>query len=383
MRKSLQRWLNDIPIRDPIKRQQAFLVQVILIGMLIVAILGLLLDIFTPGTIEGQRIAAVAILLVGFSGLIALVTIRRGRFEPAVVIATVGFVLSITITLVPAGVRQSGVLLIAFTIPIAVAGLLLGRRGLLLIVGLSTLAVIGTALLENRVPPLAGFAPLKNDPMGIIGNFLLIAILLSLLLDRFGNSLQRTLTAALAREQELQRLRMSLESTVAERTASLQEALRTVEQREEHLAQTVEDLRASQATIQELSAPVIPVLPGVLVAPLIGVLDTLRADALAENVLGMVERLRARHVIFDITGVPIVDTHVATVLLQTAAAVRLLGAQVLLVGVRPEVAQTIVTLGIDLSMIATYPNLQEAVIALLGNTATDMAPAGRGLVDVC
>jgi rsbT co-antagonist protein RsbR len=83
----------------------------------------------------------------------------------------------------------------------------------------------------------------------------------------------------------------------------------------------------------------------------------------------MVERERARKVIFDITGVPLVDTRVAQVLLQTAAAVRLLGAQPLLVGIRPEVAQTIISLGLDFEAITTYSNLQEAVEALLPERA--------------
>jgi rsbT co-antagonist protein RsbR len=103
----------------------------------------------------------------------------------------------------------------------------------------------------------------------------------------------------------------------------------------------------------------------VLVAPLIGVLDGDRAATLADNVLAMVERKGARQVIFDATGVPLVDTQVAQVLLQTAAAVRLLGGQPLLVGIRPEVAQTIITLGLDLAAIATYPNLPAAVAAIL------------------
>jgi rsbT co-antagonist protein RsbR len=81
--------------------------------------------------------------------------------------------------------------------------------------------------------------------------------------------------------------------------------------------------------------------------------------------LAAVERTRSTHVIFDITGVPIVDTHVAQVLLQTTAALRLLGARVLLVGIRPEVAQTIIALNIDMGMLSTYPDLQEAVFALL------------------
>src|SRR5262249_4692474 len=156
------------------------------------------------------------------------------------------------------------------------------------------------------------------------------------------------------------RLRAALEITVTERTAALRHALQDVEQRETALVETLAELRASEAAVRELSAPVIPVLPGVLVAPLIGALDSARALVLTENILGMVARGGAHHVIFDITGVPIVDTQVVRVLLDAAAATGLLGASTALVGIRPEVAQTIISLGIEFATIATYPTLQEA-----------------------
>jgi anti-anti-sigma factor len=275
-------------------------------------------------------------------------------------------ILAIGISLIAAGFRDSQVILISFTIPVALGGLAAGRRGLLLAVGLSVGFVIVTALLETFAPALVGFLRLPNrSPLAITATFILLIAILSLFLDRFGSSLRLALIAAQAREQELDRLRASLEATVAERTASLQQALEDVEQREGRLAQTLADLRASELAVRELSAPVIPVLPGVLVAPLIGALDGERADVLTNNVLGMVEREGGRQVIFDITGVPVVDTRVARVLLQTASAVRLLGAQTSLVGMRPEVAQTIISLGVDFSDIATYPDLREAVEAIL------------------
>jgi Anti-anti-sigma regulatory factor (antagonist of anti-sigma factor) len=80
-------------------------------------------------------------------------------------------------------------------------------------------------------------------------------------------------------------------------------------------------------------------------------------------VLRAVERERAQQVIFDVTGVPLIDTQVARMILQAADAVRLLGAQVILVGIRPEVAQTVVGLGVALDM-KTYADLQLAIHAL-------------------
>lgn len=145
-----------------------------------------------------------------------------------------------------------------------------------------------------------------------------------------------------------------------------------LEQEHERLLATIHELESSNQervqlfnTIQELSAPVIPVLPGVLIAPLIGTIDDQRATTFQENVLRTVEQTSAKHVLIDITGVPVVDTHVAELFIQTAEALRLIGAHIQLVGVRPEVAQTIIALGLDLSVLTPAADLQAAVQKLL------------------
>jgi rsbT co-antagonist protein RsbR len=240
---------------------------------------------------------------------------------------------------------------------------------LLLVFAASVAVIVLIAVLEPLFPTIIGSAPLPGSlVVPIIVTFISIVGMIVLLLDRFSGTLRLALVATLVRERELDGLRASLEATVAERTAALEDALHKVVQRETHLAQTLEELRASQGTIQELSAPVIPVMAGVLVAPMVGALDSARANLLTANVLHSVERQRTQYVIFDITGVPLIDTHVAQVLLRTSAAVQLLGAQVLLVGVRPEVAQTMVALNISLGSIATYPDLQQAIEVLLART---------------
>jgi rsbT co-antagonist protein RsbR len=110
--------------------------------------------------------------------------------------------------------------------------------------------------------------------------------------------------------------------------------------------------------------PVIPVNATTLVMPLVGTLDTTRLQQLQEQSLHALERSSARTLIFDITGVPIVDTHVAQGLLMTVRSARLLGAHVVLVGIRPEVAQAIVGLGLDLNGVSTFSDLQSALAQL-------------------
>jgi anti-anti-sigma regulatory factor len=362
----MKQWLENLPISDPLERRQALLLQVMLLVLLAACLIGLPLGLLTapPGASPLLPLTIYPLLFLDVCA--ALWMLRRGSFNWAVGLATIGPVVAIGIALIATGFTNSEVILLAFAAPIAMAGLLLGRRGLALAAGLSIAFVLLTGLLQAYAPGMVGFLP--NPPatsLSITVTCILVIAVLCLFLDQFGTSLRQALTTTRAREQELEELRTSLETTVEERTASLQQALRDVEQREASLAQALSDLGDTQAVVRELSAPVIPVLPGVLVAPLVGALDSRRAAVLTEQVLGSVEHERARYVIFDITGVPLVDTQVAQVLIQTTMAVRLLGAQALLVGMRPEVAQTIVGLGVDLSAIRTFPNLQEAVAALL------------------
>jgi rsbT co-antagonist protein RsbR len=366
MQQKIRRWLNDLPLSNPLERQQAGLLQIMLLIILGGCVIGLPISQSTsPGAASlGIAITSYTVLIV--CTVSALILLRRGRFRPAVSLAISGLILAITIALIASGFPGSVGLFMAFTLPLTIAGLLLGRRGLLIGGGAITGVVIVVALLQSNAPGMVGFIPSAPDSAtSIIPIFVLIIAVLSLFLDRFGTSLRNALTTTQAREQELVRLRTSLESTIAERTSLLKQALAAGEQRETRLELALEDLRASQEAVRELSAPVIPVLPGVLVAPLIGALDSVRAAELTTNILTMVERERAHHVIFDITGVPLVDTHVAQVLLQTTTAVRLLGAQAFLVGIRPEVAQTMVALNVDMGTLRSYSTLRDAIDALL------------------
>jgi rsbT co-antagonist protein RsbR len=117
--------------------------------------------------------------------------------------------------------------------------------------------------------------------------------------------------------------------------------------------------------LQELSAPLIPIFENITIMPLIGTIDTDRAKKIMENLLTGVVKHRSEVVLIDITGVPVVDTMVAHHIIQAAEAVRLVGAQCLLVGIRPEIAQTIVNLGIDLSHIITKNTLRKGLESAL------------------
>jgi rsbT co-antagonist protein RsbR len=120
-------------------------------------------------------------------------------------------------------------------------------------------------------------------------------------------------------------------------------------------------IRQQQDAMRELSTPVLQVRERVLVLPIIGMLDNQRAHQLTEQLLTGIRAHRAKVVVIDITGVPDVDEPVANHLVQTVDASRLMGASVILTGVSPEIAHTLVTIGVDLTKLHTIGDLQGGV----------------------
>jgi rsbT co-antagonist protein RsbR len=125
--------------------------------------------------------------------------------------------------------------------------------------------------------------------------------------------------------------------------------------------QAAEIIRSQAAVLEEVSTPLIPISEGVVIMPIVGTVDSMRAHKVLESLLTGVADAHAQVVILDITGVTLVDTQVANVFIQAAQAVKLLGAKVVLTGIRPEVAQTIVGLGVDLSSIITRGTLRDGI----------------------
>ena len=132
-------------------------------------------------------------------------------------------------------------------------------------------------------------------------------------------------------------------------------------------------IRQQQEAIRELSTPVLQVRERLLILPIIGVLDGQRARQLTEQLLRGIRANRAKVVVIDITGVPTIDSTVANHLVQTVDASRLMGASVIITGLSPEIAQTLVTIGVDLSKMNTIGDLQgglEEAERLLGYAVT-------------
>ncbi len=137
-----------------------------------------------------------------------------------------------------------------------------------------------------------------------------------------------------------------------------------------------EQIISDQATeVLELSTPVVRLWENIIAVPLVGTLDSVRTQLVMEKLLDTLVATGADHAVIDITGVPTVDTEVAQHLLKTVAAVRLLGAECTISGIRPQVAQTIVSLGIEFGDIATKATLADALALALRQAGMKIVPA--------
>jgi rsbT co-antagonist protein RsbR len=141
-----------------------------------------------------------------------------------------------------------------------------------------------------------------------------------------------------------------------------------------YIAANIETLQRHQAALRELSTPVIRVHDRILLLPLVGAIDSVRAQQIMDTVLLRIVEEKAKCIIVDIAGVPVVDTKVADNLVKTTASVRLLGAQTILTGISAQVARTIVQLGVDISAMHTRSRLQEGIelaLDLVGKAITE------------
>ncbi|HVQ40858.1 MAG TPA: STAS domain-containing protein [Vicinamibacterales bacterium] len=136
-----------------------------------------------------------------------------------------------------------------------------------------------------------------------------------------------------------------------------------------------ETIMRQQQSMLELSTPVVTLWKGILALPLIGTLDSERTQVVMESLLKRIVETGASIAILDITGVPTVDTLVAQHLLKTVAAARLMGADCIISGIRPQIAQTIVHLGVDLSAVLTKATLADAFAVALSRTGLSVTPS--------
>jgi rsbT co-antagonist protein RsbR len=154
---------------------------------------------------------------------------------------------------------------------------------------------------------------------------------------------------------------------VAERTTALQMSMAESERLQQEI------IEAQKQAIQELSTPVIPVLDRIIVMPLIGSIDTLRARDITRALLAGITKHQAKVVILDVTGVSIMDTGIVNHLNKTMQAAQLKGARTIITGISDEVAETVVDLGVDWSKIETLRDLQTGLMAALNTIGVKLS----------
>lgn len=304
-------------------------------------------------------LGGVIVWLYAVSLLPAIWLTRRGQLRLGVWIAVIGLYLVVLGSVLVAPVALSVALLVAITGPV-VALPYVDQRDLR-IIGIVCIATAFLITVLGRFVML--FPPLPEPVTSIIVVFTATTTtgLTLVIILQFAQQLIDLLARANATNRELLQIQSNLETTVNQRTSALSTALADVEARAAEQARLLEENTRQRSTIAELGVPVLPVSQNVLVLPLVGALDDERLQLVHERALQFLARQRANFLILDVTGIPLVDSRVAAGLIELVQASRLLGATVVLVGVRPEVSQAIVSLGIDLRSMVTRRDLQSGL----------------------
>jgi len=328
-----------------------------------IAVSGVLDSLATPRNVPvvvGLSVGAMILTVVGY--LIA----RRGALVGGGLLLVAGILMILGYFLAFYGTRGS--IPFFFIWPILISGILLEPAYMLIVAVVVSLLMAGFSYGEFTQALPIPLVPREANTLGKFASFTIEVIvvywaaalfnwMVSRSLHQTANRLQSQVEEAAARERELEVASAELERALAarqEKAAEAQRALEDVRRSQEEQSRLLEMIR-------HMATPVVPVSQGVLVMPLVGVIDAARAQNIVEALLAAVEKERARVVILDITGVPVVDTAVAQALLQSARAARMVGARAVLVGISPQVAETIVSLGVDLADVVTKSDLQGGV----------------------
>ena len=309
--------------------------------------------------VDGQFVAAFGLLLacIVVQGTVIVLT-RRGLVTTAALIMTV---MALAGTVAAHLLIHTAISLpFQLVLPLLIAGLTLRPLTVGVVYLLGLVAMLVMWLFPAAVPVQIG-QEIIITATGLLTITAMIGGLNSNSNQRSLHAAQQARTVAEAATQALQAANQELERRVSERTEALSSSLAAQEQQANDLRAALKAQQQLDAMVAELSLPIIPVSRDTLVVPLVGVLDGTRTAQLLERVLVAVERQHARRVLIDITGVPIVDTQVASALLKVAMAMQLLGARATLVGMRPQVAQTLVNLGVDLRDLSTEATLQQGL----------------------
>jgi len=329
---------------------------IVTIGVIIMALLSLPLVMIQPE--PGPQLVAPLAGSVICLGIIALA--RAGRVS----VAATGLVtlLLLGLFLTPLASRQIGLVPQFFVVAVLIASVT-SRPW---VVGITATLAIAAVVVQGAL--LAGAAQHAPGAAEVVAVGAIITIVGGLIGVLGATSTAHAIQVGrLARERaegaasNLDAVNHDLERRIEERTTALSAALAESERHAIEQERLLAENRAQQQTILAMSVPVLPVTAETLVMPLVGALDEARLQMIHACALAAIEQHHARRLLIDITGVPVIDASVAHGLLSVVDSTQLLGAELVLIGIVPEVAQALVSLGIDLHRLRTVGNLRQAL----------------------
>lgn len=354
----IERWLTVDHPDENIRRQGRMLV------IIIVAMTGVVLLTSINGLLSNRVWSTISTFVFAISVNVVIVLLaRRGHVTAGSSIILSAMILAIINGMATSAPSSEGAYFLVF--PLLTAGLVLRPNQIWAILVIALVAFFGGSVFIDRgvFTTTVGQTTAGNVSVFLFGAtcFSYLGAKGTMVALRTAWMSQRTAENV---SGQLEQANALLELRVHERTAALSESLRVVEERESHLARMLAENDQQRSVIRDMSLPIIPVNATTLVMPLVGTLDATRLEDMQTHALRVLEQSSARRLVLDITGVPIIDSHVAQGLVTVIHSARLLGAEVILVGVRPEVAQTMVSLGIELRHVRIFSDLQSALGAM-------------------
>lgn len=184
-----------------------------------------------------------------------------------------------------------------------------------------------------------------------------IADILMVLSDVAGGDFSNRLDPGLPESHPLGALCVGINDMIK----SLKEEQERNEQYKRELEEKLGTIEQQRSAIRELSAPIMEVWDGILCLPIVGIMDSTRSADMTDALLKAVVATRARCTIIDITGIEVMDTHTADHFIRMAKSVRLLGAECVLTGINPQIAQTVIHMGLEMSEIVSHRSLRDAL----------------------
>lgn len=350
------RWLLTVRHPDPDAQRRGRNTTIIAVGFMLMCVASVPLVLIQPDPAP-QMVGAIGGLCLQLP-VIALA--RSGRVTLAALVL-LGLTLS-TLFVIPLLSRQIGLVPVFFVVGVLTASVIARPWVVVLSMIAAIVGVVSQAALLSGAPQLHPSAPeivavgaIVSGIAGLIGTLGARSNMRSL------DAAQQARAGAEAAALALDRMNRELEDRVAERTATLRTTLAEAERRAAEQAHLLAENAQQRETLRVMSVPVLPVAAHTLVMPLVGTLDAGRLEQVQDQALAAITMHKAHTLLIDITGVPFVDDQVAYGLTAVIAAARLLGVATTLIGIRPEVAQTLVSTGVDLANLRTARDLQAAL----------------------